>query len=296
MIIDIHSHVYAFPRIKPSACATTFMSAAQQIAMMDSKGVDKAVILPLNNPESPAEPQSMGEIMYICDKYPGRFIPFCNLDPRLPKRKDLITVEDFDFRIKQYAQLGCKGLGELTCRIQWLDSSMLMLLEACQRYEFCVTFHTITEDFDGYGIIDEIGLPGLEGVLARFPKLKFLGHSPGFWSEISGDVSSKDKNGYPTDKVAAGGRLKNLMRKYPNIYGDISANSGLYALKRDLEHAYEFIEEFQDRLLLGLDYCSVENDMQHIEWLTNAMLSGHISRRAYDKITSENAYRILHLS
>ena len=295
MIIDIHSHVYAFPVIKPYVGATTFMSAEQQIAMMDSKGVDKAVILPLCNPEIPTEPQSMGEILYICRKYPGRFIPFCNLDPRLPKRKDLITVEDFDFKIKQYAELGCKGLGELTCRIEWVDSSMQMLLEACQRYEFCITFHTITEDFDGYGIIDEIGLPGLEAVLKKFPKLKFLGHSPGFWSEISGDVSSNDKNGYPTDRVADGGRLKYLMRRYPNLYGDISANSGLYALKRDLEHAYKFIEEFQDRLLLGLDYCSVENDMQHIEWLKEAVNSGNISNEAYEKITWKNAASVLML-
>ena len=45
-------------------------------------GVDKAVILPLNNAETPAEHQSAGEVLGICDRYPGRFIPFCNIDPR----------------------------------------------------------------------------------------------------------------------------------------------------------------------------------------------------------------------
>ncbi|MFO7535467.1 MAG: hypothetical protein R6X19_07265 [Kiritimatiellia bacterium] len=44
--------------------------------LMDQMGIDKAVILPSVSPESPAEPQSMGEVLYIGDQYPGRFIPF----------------------------------------------------------------------------------------------------------------------------------------------------------------------------------------------------------------------------
>ena len=50
MIIDIHAHVFAFPKIKPRPGATTFMSMEDQIALMDAKGIDKAVILPINNP------------------------------------------------------------------------------------------------------------------------------------------------------------------------------------------------------------------------------------------------------
>ena len=68
--------------------------------------------------------------------------------------------------------------------------------------------------------------------------------------------------------VAPGGAVPRLMRECPGLHGDLSAGSGLNALQRDPEHAYAFIEEFQDRLLLGLDFCSVTNDMQHITWLT----------------------------
>ena len=295
MIIDCHAHVFAFPKIIPGPGKTTFMSAEEQISLMDSKGIDKAVILPLNNPESPTEPQSIGEILYICQKYPGRFIPFCNLDTRLPKIKEKITVDDFDFLIRQYKDIGCKGLGELTARIPWNDSALLKLLEACERNDFAITFHTIASDVNSYGVIDEVGLPGLESILKKFPKLKFLGHSLCFWSEISGALSKRDKNSYPKGRVIGGGAVVRLMKRYPNLYGDLSAGSGFNALQRDPQHAWKFIDEFQNRLLLGLDYCSTTNDMQHIEWLTQAKDDGYISKKAYEKIMWKNINKALKL-
>jgi hypothetical protein len=40
---------------------------------------------------------------------------------------------------------------------------------------------------------------------------------------------------------------------YPNMYGDLSAGSGLNALTRDEDHAREFIQRHQDKLLFGGD-------------------------------------------
>jgi len=294
MIIDCHAHVFAFPKIKlPDS--TPFISAEDQIAIMNAKGVDKAIILPLNNAESPAEHQSLGEVLYICEKYPGRFIPFCNIDPRLPRRPDLIKLEDFTFLLEQYREHGCKGLGEFTARMAWDDPAVLLLLKACAQVGFPVTFHTITAEVNTYGLIDAIGLPGLEKVLGMFPNLKMFGHSQAFWSEISGAVTAQEKNGYPKTPVKPGGRIKTLMRRYPGLYGDLSAGSGLNALMRDPAHAYEFIDEFQDRLMLGLDYCSVKNDMRHIEWLTAARAAGHISPEAYEKIMWQNINQAINL-
>jgi predicted TIM-barrel fold metal-dependent hydrolase len=132
-------------------------------------------------------------------------------------------------------------------------------------------------------------------VLKQFPKLIFLGHSQAFWSEIGGGLTLAEKNGYPTGVVKEGGALVRLMRQYPNLHGDISAGSGYNALTRDPEFGYKFIEEFQDRLLLGLDYCSPENDMQHIEWFTAARDKGSINERIYQKIMWENTNRVLKL-
>ena len=295
MIIDVHAHVYISPKIFSRFGTKPFLSAEQQISIMDSKGVDKAVILPLNNAEAPAEHQSIGEVLSICEKYPGRFIPFCNIDPRLPARPDLICADMFLKLLQQYKNLGCKGLGEMACRVFWNDPSLLALLEACSIVGFPVLFHTTTPDNNSYGVLDFMNLPYLEFVLKKFPNLKLIGHSQAFWSEISGDLKWEDKNSYPLGKVMPGGAIIRLLRDYPNLYADISAGSGLNALSRDPEHAWSFIDEFQDRLLLGMDYCAIDNDMQHIEWLTDAHNRGKITPSAYNKITSGNASRILNL-
>ena len=57
MIIDCHAHVFAFPVLKNVNYDLPWVSAQQQIKIMDSKGIDKAVILPLNNAECSADQQ-----------------------------------------------------------------------------------------------------------------------------------------------------------------------------------------------------------------------------------------------
>jgi len=297
MLIDCHAHVFMDPKIRPYPNAkTTFMSAKDQIALMDAKGVDTAVILPVNNAESPVEHQSAGEILLICEKYPGRFIPFCNLDPRHTDWGERRNVEGkFDFLLEQYKALGFKGLGEFCPNLPWEDPRILNLLGACERVGFPVTFHTVTPGFPTYGVYDEPGLPGLEAVLKKFPKLKFFGHSAAFWSEIGGSLSKEEKDGYPQGLVAEGGAIPRLMRQYQNLYGDLSAGSGLNALQRDPEYAWRFVDEFQNRLMLGLDYCSTTNDMQHIEWLTQARDEGNITPQAFEKIMWKNVSQALGL-
>lgn len=295
MIIDCHAHVVAFPVVKNTCYKRPWMSMEEQIALMDSKGVDKAVILPLSCSEFSAYGQNFGEIQYICKKYPGRFIPFCNIDPRLPKRPDLVTVDDFVFHLQDFKELGAKGIGELIVRMPWNEPRMLKMLEAAEIVGLPITFHTITPDANSYGVLDYPGLELLEGVLEKFPKLKFFGHSQAFWSEIGGGLTLAEKNGYPKGKVKKGGAIPRLMREYPNLYGDISAGSGLNALQRDPAFGWNFIEEFQDRLFLGLDYCSPVNNMQHIEWLTKAKKDKNINRTVYEKIMWKNINEVLDL-
>ena len=196
MIIDCHAHVFAFPKFIHRTLKTTLLSAEQQIEVMDSQGVDKAVILPLSNAECVAECQSFGEILHICEKYPGRFIPFCNIDPRLPMRPDLVKSDDFVYILSQYKNHGAKGLGELIARIFWDNPLMMKMMEACELLAMPVTFHTITPDVNTYGVLDHLGLPLLENVLKSFPRLKMFGHSAGFWSEISSDVTVEEKNDF----------------------------------------------------------------------------------------------------
>ena len=100
-----------------------------------------------------------------------------------------------------------------------------------------------------------------------------------------------------TGKVAPGGRVVELMRKYPNLCGDLSAGSGYNAMSRDPEFAYAFMEEFQDRLYYGTDICApsnITNPMLKLaSFLDDAMETGKISYAVYEKICRGNALQLL---
>lgn len=295
MIIDSHAHVFADPKLTLPPANLTFMSADQQIEVMNRKGIDAAVVLPLNNAESPVENQSIGEVLGICNRFPGRFIPFCNVDPRLPRRPDLVTVDDFLERLTQYRNLGCRGFGELIARLYFDDPVMLKLFEACMRSGFPVVFHITTPESNAYGVLDDPGFPRMERVLKLLPDLFLIGHSPGFWNEISGEIAVDDKLGYPSGSVVPGGRVVELLRNYPNLYADLSGRSGLNAMERDEDHAYRFLEEFQDRILFGMDYCFPSVEMRQLDWLRGAVANRNLSQVAFDKICGGNIARLLHL-
>jgi len=65
---------------------------------------------------------------------------------------------------------------------------------------------------------------------------------------------------YPKGKVTPGGLTDRYLADYPNMYGDLSANSGRNALDRDPEHAAAFLERHQDKLCLGTDCPDTEGD------------------------------------
>jgi hypothetical protein len=96
------------------------------------------------------------------------------------------------------------------------------------------------------------GIDNLERALQACPETLFIGHAPGFWRYISGDAES-DPEAYPPGPITPNGRLHRLFEQCPNLYADLSAGSGLNALKRDLQHAREFLIRFADRLLFGRD-------------------------------------------
>ena len=93
---------------------------------------------------------------------------------------------------------------------------------------------------------------------------------------------------YPKGKVVEGGKLIKALRKYPNLYCDISGTSGWNALSRDIEFTKEFLDEFQDRVLFGRDLY-IHN--RHLELLQSIDIPESI--RA--KILGENALRLVPL-
>jgi len=276
-MIDIHTHIgkLVFKKgLKPY----------QLLKFMDRNGIEKAVVLPIENPEESYYYVTTDEVLKAYKKHPDRLIPFCNVDPR---RGNSDTSTDFYRIIKEYKERGCKGFGEALSGL-WIDDMRLQkIYEACGRLEMPIIIH-----LDGLRNRDNIGLVKLKKMLKKFPKTNFIGHGPHFWAEISSDVKKKDFTGYPKGKIKKGA-LDRLFAKYPNLYGELSANSGYNALSRDRDFAYPFLERNQNRLLFGTDYLALGQKCHQIEFLKEGKEKGLIKKSVFEKIAFKNARELL---
>ena len=290
-IIDIHVHTH-LPRhqMVGRPAGTHWPSPEELIGMMNSAGIDKAVVLPVVSPECRYTVVIPEEILDICSRYPDRLIPFCNLDPRYLTNS---TKADFSPLLMAYKEMGCKGVGEYIPNIPLDDPLNLNLFRHVEQSGLPLTFHLAPQIGGFYGCYDDLGLPRLERVLKLFPKLIFLGHSQVFWAEIGTLDNPDERKGYPKGLIKKAGRLVELMRKYSNLHGDLSAGSGYNAISRDPEFGYRFMEEFQDRLYFGTDIANVPQKLPIVPYFKKLKDQRLISETAYEKITWENTTRLL---
>jgi uncharacterized protein len=290
MFIDIHGHVYRRPWPGPDG-KNTFCSPEQLLKRYDELGVERAALLPILGPEL-YSPQSNEEILDIAEKSGGRFFPFCNLDPRAISNSPDAPL---DYLLRYYRDLGCKGIGEVMPNLPIRDPRVQNLFKHVEAVGFPLIFDLTGFLDESYGLYDDPGLPQLERSLQRFSKLIFLGHGPGFWSEIARLETPADRNGYPKYPIKEEGVVPKLFRRYPNLYAEFSAGSGYNALARDPEHAIRFIHEFQDRLLFGTDICGPDQPAPMAGFLLNLRKENKISESIFQKIARENAIKLLGL-
>ncbi len=296
MLIDIHVHTKRQPAPPRRPGAEGYATPEQLLDMYAQIGVQTAVILPSVNPECAFAIDSVEEALDIAAQYPGRFVPFCNIDPRMV---DNSPDADLGFLMDYYRERGCPGIGEVCANLPFDDPLVQNLCRHAERCGMLLTFHVATRRGGTYGLIDDLHLPRFERLAHQFPALKFLCHSQAFWSEISGDVTEETRGGYPKTPVREGGKVVQLFRECPNVYGDLSAGSGYNAVSRDAEFGYWFLTEFQDRLCFGTDVCAPKNRQDVLVWLADflrqALAAGKITQTVYDKVTHGNAARLLGL-
>lgn len=291
MFIDIHVHAQRVPG-PPRNGDRDFSSPEWLLARYAKIRVEKAVLLPLVSPECRYSLTTTEDILEIAEKYPDRFIPFCNVDPRaISDRPDAPLGQILSY----YKDRGCKGVGEVTANLPFDDPRVENLFRYCEELGLPITFHISPTLGGNYGLYDEPGLPLLERALEKFPNLVFLGHSQAFWIEIAPPDPSVSRNSYPDTPITSEGAVQRLMRKYPNLHGDLSAGSGYNALARDLDHATSFLNEFQDRLYFGTDICAPNTPTPLVDLLKTMRRDGRISRTVFYKIARKNAIRLLHL-
>ena len=290
MLIDIHVHaarrrplVRSHDRDRPMA--------GEMIEMMDAAGIDMAIVLCAVSPECRTFFNTPEDILAVCQEYPKRLIPFCDLDPRMVGNS---PESDFGAMLQIFKDAGFKGVGEYVANIPFDDPLHMNVFRQVEQAGLPLTFHIGPTRGGCYGCYDDLGLPRLEKVLKAYPTLKLLGHSQPFWAEISADVTDETRRGYPGGPVTPG-RLVQLMRDYPNLYGDLSAGSGLNAISRDPEFGYGFMEEFQDRLLFGTDICYVGQDLPIVSFFRKLADEKLISADALEKISWRNARDLLGL-
>ena len=269
------------------------MTEQELLRQMDALGIEQAVILPLGmTPECFMLPFTSDDALAVYRRHPSRIIPFANLDPRSGHSPEA----DFSWILEEWRAAGCRGLGELTANMPCDDPMCLNLYRQCGRVGFPVIFHlAVRVGYGLYGVADEMGLPRLERVLAQCPETVFVGHAMAFWAEIASNVEEETRGGYPPGPVTGPGRVPELLRKYPNLYGDLSAGSGFNAISRDPDFGCRFLEEHQDKLLFGTDICHVNQEVPIVPWLHQAREQGRISEQCYQKITRANAQRLLGL-
>lgn len=291
MFIDIHVHASAGSR--PGTNGAPFLSTPEHlIARYAAIQVERAVLLPIVSPEAMPYTQSNQEALDICRQHADWFIPFCNVDPRLMTNSaDAPLGNLLDF----YRAQGCRGLGEVTANLPFLDPMVQNLFRHVERVGFPLTFHVGAQIGGLYGLYDDPGLPQLERSLTRFPNLVFLAHSQTFWAEMARLDKPADRYGYPGYPISEEGVVPKLFRQYPNLYGDLSAYSGCNALRRDPEYAIEFLNEFQDRLLFGTDICAPDTSTPLVDFLLDLRQTGKISESVFRKVARKNAARLLGL-
>ncbi|MBR0219289.1 MAG: carboxylesterase family protein [Clostridia bacterium] len=264
--IDVHLH------------ASSAAQARESLAYLRGKGVAHAILMSVDETERNRE---------ICAQVPGLHW-MCGISAGDPN-----TVFD---RLAEYKEAGALGVGEL-CVNERMDSPLLQaLFAAAESMEMPVLFHMSPEVGFQYGIVDEPGLPLLEETLKKHPHLKIIGHSQPFWIEISGDAPTdrEGRNSRGEGPVAPGGRVVELLRKYPNLYADLSAGSGFCAIVRDEAFGLRFLEEFQDQLLFGTDTVDVHSPWQPplADWLEEKYGLGLISEAVLRKICYGNAEKL----
>ena len=287
--IDIHVHTRAVQMLRRPRNNEHYASPEQIREKYDNWGIEKGVIMTGIAPEFGFHIQSNEESYQLVQDYPDTFYWFCNLHPTMGKNA---PDTDFSYFLNFYKELGAKGVGEVTFNY-YIDNPLVdNLFYHCAECDMPVTIHIAPQVGGFYGIVDDLGLPRLEALLDKYPKLRILGHSQYFWSEIGKDVTEETRGHYP-DGAVDPGRLVELFENYPNLLGDLSAGSGQNAIMRDIDFGLWFMEKFQDRLFYGTDVSAPSVEFRLGSWLDEMNGEGKLSDEAYGKICRFNALGLL---
>jgi uncharacterized protein len=262
-ILDIHLH----PR----------QTAGDEILHMDGSGVSKAVIL--------AHAAQDNRAKSSVAKQPDRLVWFTNPDVSAPNAVALMN--------EALRSGGAIGIGELQNHVMLDGPEMRRAYEVAADFKVPVLLHLQEGS-------ENSGFERLPAMLRQYSRTIFIAHATSWWAHISSEVD--DKVSYPTGPVKPGGLTDHWLADYPNLYGDLSANSGRNALQRDPDFAAGFIARHQQKLMFGSD-CSCRDGHGAgsaqgfcIARETLSTLQRLASPETFRRITWENGIRLIKIS
>jgi predicted TIM-barrel fold metal-dependent hydrolase len=280
-IIDIHQHVNYSGRPDP-------VLLAHQRAM----GITTTILLPSGRPLKTAsthdgvanglQAEALGNeaCAHFARAHPREFIIGAN---EVPDIKGAIE------EIANYLEDGAVLIGEQKFGVDCDSPAMLRIYELARAHRVPVLMHW---QYNMYNY----GFERFHRVLEKYPDVNFIGHAQTWWANI--DKGHADQAVmYPKGPVTPGGLTDRYLSDYANMYGDLSAGSGLNALTRDEDFAREFLARHRPKLLFGSD-CNDRDaggpKCQGIQTITTIRrLAG--SREIERSLLYENARRLFRL-
>jgi predicted TIM-barrel fold metal-dependent hydrolase len=183
---------------------------------------------------------------------------------------------------------------------------MRQIYEMAATYKVPVTIHFQMVPHSPTEGTFTTGFERFPAILRQYSNTTFFGHADYFWANISAEVPNDVA--YPTGKIKPGGLTDQMLSEYPNLYGDLSANSGRNALARDPDFIKAFLDRHQDKLLFGCD-CSCRDGHGAGQMSQEPLIKGKCVARetlaalkqlstptVFRKITWENGTKVLKIS
>jgi len=219
-------------------------------------------------------------VLAVAREHPGEYFFGAN---------EITDLEGARASVEKYLKLGAKVIGEQKFGVECDSPQSFELYALAQDYGVPVLLHFQHGTYN-------LGFERFGKVLEKFPRVNFIGHAQTWWANI--DAAHPDqKILYPKGPVTPGGLTDRYLRDYPNMFGDLSAGSGLNALTRDEEHTRGFLDRHQDKLMFGSDCQDAEGSGEKcIGAQTMAVVRRLASSKAAErKLLFGNAQRVFRL-
>jgi predicted TIM-barrel fold metal-dependent hydrolase len=222
-VFDLHFHLRPQP--------------ASNLAHLDGAGVTKANLL--------TRGAVLEQVQALRAAAPNRFTWFNSYD---------VTKPDAEAVLAQAVKDGAQGFGEMKFHVaaDGPELRRMYALAADLRVPILIHFQEV-DHFPNEGTWSTGFAATFESILKAYPRTTFIGHADAFWANVSADY--RNEAAYPSGPIKRGGVTDTWLGDYPNLFADMSANSGNNAMSRDPEFTAGFVKRHQDKLFFGSD-CS----------------------------------------